>query len=114
MDKLLVTVFGLGAIGFIYWFFFGKNEEASTQTHVLVNGGYMPSTIKIPVGKSTTLMFTRTDANTCLEDFYIPDFKIKKYFPMNTPVTVTLLPPTRGTFGFHCGMNMFHGKIEVV
>ncbi len=33
---------------------------------------------------------------------------------MNKPVNITLTPPKTGTFGFHCGMNMFQGKIEVV
>lgn len=114
MDKTIVTIVGLSVIGFIFWFFFGKNEKAQKETRIRVNGGYQPSVIQIPVGKPTTLTFTRTDPNTCLEDFYIPDFKIKEYFPMNTPVAITLTPPAKGTFGFHCGMNMFQGKIEVV
>lgn len=114
MDKILISALGLGLIGGIYWFFFGKKEEASIQTSITVNGGYKPSTIRLKQGKTTTLTFIRKDPNTCLEDFYIPDFKIKEYFPMNTPVSVTLTPPSKGTFGFHCGMNMFRGKIIVI
>jgi plastocyanin domain-containing protein len=114
MDKIIVSSVGIAFIGAIYWFFFGKIEKSSSETHILVDGGYKPSVIRIPQGKSTTLTFVRKDPNTCLEDFYIPDFKIKEYLPMNKPVVITLTPPSKGTFGFHCGMNMFHGKIEVV
>ena len=107
----------MGFIGAIYWFFFGKKDDAMRVIHnltIIVDGGYKPNSIKIKQGKTVVLTFIRKDANTCLEDFYIPDFKIKEYFPMNKPVTITLTPPSKGTFGFHCGMNMFQGKIEVV
>lgn len=113
MDKTLVTVIGGLTITFIYWFFFGKKEEASTQTNILVSGGYRPATIRIPSGKPTTLTFTRTDPNSCLEEIVIPDFKIKNFLPLNKPVTITLSPTKPGTFPIHCGMNMFHGKIVV-
>lgn len=116
MDKIIITITGLGIIGAIYWFFFGKKEEAmeaNSALTIIVDGGYTPNSIRLKQGKKTTLTFIRKDPNTCLEDFYIPDFKVKEYFPMNKPVDITLTPPTKGTFGFHCGMNMFHGKIEV-
>lgn len=117
MEKIFVSVIGIGIIGAIFWFFFGKKEEAVTAGSALtisVDGGYKPDIIRLKKGQKTTLTFTRTDPNTCLEDFYIPDFKIKEYFPMNKPVSISLTPPSKGTFGFHCGMNMYHGKIQVV
>lgn len=117
MDKLLVSFIGIGFIGAIYWFFFGKKEETVTAgkaIRIIVDGGYRPNIIRIKQGEKTTLTFVRKDSNTCLEDFYIPDFKVKEYFPMNKPVTITLTPPSKGIYGFHCGMNMFQGKIEVV
>ena len=116
MDKIIVSAAGIIGIATIYWFFFGKKEEAVTvgeSMTITVDGGYKPNSIRIKQGKKTTLTFIRRDPNTCLEDFYIPDFKVKEYFPMNKPVNVVLTPPSRGTFGFHCGMNMFQGKIEV-
>lgn len=116
MDNIIVTTIGLGLIAAIYWFFFGKKEESVTAEEsitIAVNGGYKPNIIRLKQGKTTTLTFVRKDPNTCLEDFYIPDFKIKEYFPMNKPVSITLTPPSKGTYGFHCGMNMYQGKIEV-
>ncbi len=115
--QILVTVTGAALIGCIYWFFFGKHEEvtgARTHWDVTVEGGYRPSVITVPAGRASTVTFTRTDPNTCLEEFIIEDFKVKKFLPVGTPVTVTLTPPARGTYGFHCGMNMFHGKVIAV
>jgi plastocyanin domain-containing protein len=117
MDKVLVSSAGVLVIGIIYWFFFGKNEKAAESrgsVTVIVEGGYKPKHIKIPKGETTTLIFIRKDTNTCLEDLIIPDYKIKKYLPLHTPVTVTLSPGKPGSYNFHCGMNMFHGTIEVM
>jgi plastocyanin domain-containing protein len=117
MEKLIVSAVGIGLIGFIYWFFFGQKEEGmetKTSWDIKVSGGYNPATITIPAGKQSTITFTRTDANSCLEDVIIEDFKVKKFLPMNTPVTITLSPTKPGAYGMHCGMNMFHGRIEVV
>lgn len=117
MDKLIVTIMGLLGIGGIYWFFFGKNSTdrpTSTSWSIRVNGGYTPGTITIPKGKRSTLIFTRTDSNSCLEEVMLPDFKIKTFLPVNVPVTITLSPAKPGTHDLHCGMNMFHGKVVVV
>lgn len=117
MDKLIVTIFGIASIGFIYWFFFGKKEEsvqAKSVWSILVEGGYKPSTITIPLGKPTTLTFTRKDPNSCLEEIVLPDFKIKKFLPLHKAITVTISPVKKGTYDIHCGMNMYHGKIIVV
>src|SRR3990172_8967485 len=120
MDKLFVTIFGIGLIGFIWWFFFGKNDpsfaeatEGQASIDILVDGGYRQENIKIKKGKTTKLIFTRTDPNSCLEEISIPDFKIKEYLPLNKKVEITLKPDKKGTFQTHCGMNMFHGKIIV-
>src|SRR3989338_69709 len=100
MDKLIVTISGIGLIGAIYWFFFGVKEKAVTTIDksitISVDGGYKPKSIKIPMSKKTTLIFIRKDDNSCLEDLILPDFKIKKFLPMHTPVTVTLSPTRPG------------------
>jgi plastocyanin domain-containing protein len=115
-DKILVTIGGLGLMGLIYWFFFGKKDEvfvAEDSVDILVNGGYKPSDIKIRKGKTTKLVFKRTDPNTCLEEIIIPDFKVKKFLPLNQKIEIDLKPNKAGTFPTHCGMGMFHGKIIV-
>ena len=117
LDKLLVTIGGVGIAGLIYWFFFGKREKVATvmeeKVDILVDGGYKPSVVKIKKGQKTTISLVRKDANSCLEEFILPDFKIKKYLPLNDKVEIEITPTKVGTFKFHCGMNMFRGKVIV-
>lgn len=115
MDKILVTITGILSIVGIYWFFFGKKEEAmeaSDTWMITVDGGYKPNIIKIPKDKPATLTFIRKDANSCLEEVVFPDYKIKEYLPLNKEVVI-LLPSPHKSSSFHCSMSMFHGKIEV-
>ena len=117
MDKLIVTLSGVVGIGLIYWFFFGKKEEtmeARASWDIIVDGGYQPASITIPHGKQSTITFTRKNANSCLEDVIIDEFKIKQFLPLGKPVTIALSPAKAGTFAMHCAMNMFHGKIIVI
>jgi len=116
MDKLIVTALGLSAILGIYWFFFGKKDEpteSKTSWDIMVEGGYKPSTITVPNGKKTTIMFTRKDPNACLEEIVLPDFKIKQFLPLNKQVAITISPTKQGIYSIHCGMNMYHGKLVV-
>ncbi len=116
MDKIFVTLTGLISIIGIYWFFFGKKEEAQEAgdtVTIVVEGGYKPNTIKIKQGKPVTLTFLRKDPNGCLEEVVLADYKIKKYLPLNEPIIITLNPPHPQSTDFRCGMNMFHGRIEV-
>lgn len=120
MDKVFVTSFGIGTIAFIYWFFFGKKsmswssvEAVDGRIGIVVDGGYKPSVIKLKKGKTAILKIIRKDENSCLEEIVIPDFKIKKYLPVGEEVQIEVLPKEKGEFPFHCGMNMFHGKIVV-
>lgn len=116
-DKLLVITGGIGLIGFVYWFFFGKKEDVGFSgkiVDIVVDGGYKPSVIKIPKGQETAISFLRKDKNSCLEEVVFPDFRIKEYLPLNEKVQVTITPKEKGEFVFHCGMNMFKGKVVVV
>lgn len=115
-DKILVIAGGIFTIGFIAWYFFGKKEETVIANHnmdIEVKGGYKPSKIQLKKGQKTILSFLRTDSNSCLEDVVIPDFRIKKFLPLNKEVSVELTPDKTGVFEISCGMNMFHGKIIV-
>lgn len=117
LDKLLVSIGGLGLIGFVWWFFFGKKDEmmvSGNNLEILVDGGYHPSIIKVNRNQKITLSLIRKDKNSCLEEFILPDFKISKYLPLNEKVNVVITPKKQGEYSFHCGMNMFHGKVVVV
>ena len=115
-DKILVAIFSLAGMAFTYWFFLMKKEDVISVTDsvdVTVEGGYTPSIIQIPKGKTTTISFTRRDPSSCLEEVVLGDFKIRKFLPLNKKVTVEVTPQKDGEFVFACGMNMFHGKIVV-
>jgi len=116
MDEIIVIFTGGILIIGIIWFFFGKREETAesgSEISIQVEGGYKPAAIKIKSGVETTLRITRTDSNSCLEEIIIPDFKIKKYLPLKETVEIKITPEKKGEFPFHCGMNMYHGKIIV-
>ncbi len=116
-DKILVLLFSIGGIAFVYWFFLLKRSKTISiegdSVDIIVEGGYNPETISIPLGKTTKLNFLRKDENSCLEEVVIADFKIKKFLPLNETVTIEIIPKRKGVFPFSCAMNMFHGKIIV-
>lgn len=116
IDKIVVSIFGVIGIVFTYWFFLRRKEtivSAHGSIDILVDGGYKPEVIEIPVNVETKFNFTRKDSNPCLEDVIFGDFKIKKNLPLNETVSITLTPKKAGTFQFSCGMGMFHGKLIV-
>lgn len=116
MDKVIVTLLGIGGIAFTYWFFLMKNEKevsVSDSVDITVNGGYSPEVISIPKGKTTKLNFIRTDPTDCLGEVVLGDFKIRKELPINQKVTVAITPQKAGEYIYACGMNMYHGKIIV-
>lgn len=118
MDKILVTLFGALGIIFTYWFFLMKKSRqvdvVTNSVEISVEGGYTPEMISIPKGKTTKLIFTRKDPNSCLEEVVLADFKIKKFLPLNESITVEITPQQTGEYTYSCSMNMFHGKIVVV
>jgi len=116
MDKLVVTLLGLAAIAFVYWFFLMKKEQAvavGATVEIVVEGGYRPEVIEVQRGRPVTLQFVRTDPSSCLEEVVLGDFKIRKFLPVHESVPVTITPTRSGRFVYSCGMNMFHGKILV-
>ena len=116
IDKLLVAIFGAIGVIFTYWFFLMKKDKevlVSGSIDIVVEGGYTPSTISIPKGKATEIIFLRKDQSSCLEEVILSDFKIRKFLPLNKKVTIEVTPQKTGEFKFSCGMNMFHGKIIV-
>lgn len=118
IDRILVALFSLAGMAWTYWFFLMKKEEDAVIVHsdsvdITVEGGYAPSVVSIPKNKTTTLNFFRKDPSSCLEEVVLPEFKIRKYLPLNKKTPIQVTPTKSGTFEISCGMNMFHGKIIV-
>ncbi len=115
-DKIIVILFGFVGIVFTYWFFLMKKDKAvevENSVDIAVDGGYSPNSISVSKGKTTTLTFLRSDPSSCLEEVVLPDFKIRKFLPLNKKVNIVITPKESGAYEIACGMNMFHGKILV-
>src|SRR3989344_5443088 len=117
MGQIIILLIGFSAILFTYWFFFAKKEDieeaSGSSVNIKVDAGYSPSTIVIKKGQPVTLNIKRIDSSDCLEEIILPQWSIKKYLPLNKEVHINLEPKKEGEYPFHCGMNMFHGKIIV-
>lgn len=116
VDEIFVIISGIAGVALVYWFFLMKNTQAVVATDsldIIVEGGYTPETISLPLGKTIKLNFLRKDPSSCLEEVVLPDFRVRKYLPLNQKVSIELMPKKTGEFPFSCGMNMFHGKIIV-
>lgn len=75
--------------------------------------GYSPSTVDAKKGEQVVLVFTRTTKSDCLAEVVIPDLKVKKELPLNTPVEIPVKLDKEGKVGFQCGMAMVKGTINV-
>lgn len=116
IDKFIAALVGIIGIAFTYWFFLMKKEkivEVFDSVNITVDGGYSPSTISVPKGKTTKITFFRKDPSNCLEEVVLPDFKIREFLPLNKEITIEITPKKTGKFGFECGMGMFHGSLIV-
>lgn len=114
IDQIIVIAAAVGGIAGVGWFFLGKRSvavKAAGEIEIIVDGGYSPETIEVPVGKPTVLHFFRKDPSSCLEEVVIADFKIRKPLALNERTDITITPPRAGTFRFSCGMGMFHGTV---
>lgn len=117
IDQIIVIIIAILTIVGIYWFFLGKRSTKAVKTtgeiEIIVDGGYTPESIEVPVGKPTVLHFFRKDPSSCLEDVVISDLKIRKALALNERTDITITPPRAGTLRFSCGMGMYHGSIIV-
>jgi plastocyanin domain-containing protein len=119
--KGIVTLAGLGLIGLELWWFKGSQNPAKKaeskagiqEINIIVDGGYQPNHIVVNTGQTVRLNFERRDANSCLEEIQLPEFKIRKKLPLNQVTVVEFTPKKPGSYEFACGMNMFRGEIEV-
>ncbi len=116
IDQLIVVSIAVLGIGGVYWFFLGKRSvavKAAGDIEIVVDGGYTPDTIEIPVNVKTTIHFFRKDPSSCLEDVVLSDFGIRRALALNERTDIAITPKQTGTFRFSCGMGMYHGTVIV-
>ncbi len=117
--KAGVVAAGAGLIGLeLWWFLFSKNKARMAQVSegiqsvdITVDGGYSPDQIVVQAGQPVRLNFLRKDPSSCLEQIILPDFNKAIDLPLDRDVAIEIVPPKAGDYTFHCGMNMFRGKI---
>ena len=117
LDQILILLIGTGSIFLVGYYFFARKEETAqiggSTISISVDAGYSPSIIAVKKGQLVTLKIHRIDPSDCLDQLIIPQWNIVKALPLNKEISVTFTPDAVGEFPFHCGMNMFHGRIVV-
>ena len=120
--EILVSLLGLAAIGWVNWYFFlaGRSEAVAVATaggaqrvHIVVNGGYEPSVVRVRAGRPVRLDFERRDTSGCSEEVVLPDFGIRRFLPAHETTAVEFTPSEPGSHEFTCGMAMLRGRIIV-
>lgn len=117
--KVGVVAAGAGLIGLeLWWFLLSKTKAQTAQisegiqtVDITVDGGYSPDQIVVQAGQPVRLNFLRKDPSSCLEQIILPDFNKAVDLPLNKTAAIEVVPPKAGSYTFHCGMNMFHGKL---
>ena len=118
----LVVVAGIGAIGWVNWYFFVAPRRATPaqarvgaagvqEVRITVRGGYDPATVRVRAGSPVRLIFDRKETAGCSEEVVFPAFGIRKFLPPDTPTTIEITPPAPGRYEFMCGMSMLHGAL---
>jgi len=118
--EIMVTLGGLGIIGFLAWYFFGPKQSSTAQVKgnvqeivVTVKGGYSPDVIRVKKDIPLRLIFDRKEAGDCSSRVVFPDFQASKTLAPFAKTTLEFVPDKAGQFGFACGMNMLHGTLIV-
>lgn len=94
---------------------FGQTaSENPAVTISITPKGFEPSSITLKKDIATTVTFIRQTSDTCATSVQIPEYKIKRDLPLNTPVSIEIKPTKTGEFMFMCGMNMIRGSLVVV
>jgi plastocyanin domain-containing protein len=122
LDKLLVTLGGLGAIGFVVWFFWlwrrqgvqaALTSSGYQEALILVKGGYTPDVIVVERGRPVRLNFRREETAACSEMVIFGDFNKSAKLPTGETVSIELMPEKPGEYEFACQMGMFRGRLIV-
>jgi plastocyanin domain-containing protein len=120
--QIIVTLIGIGIIGWIVWYFWlWKGETVAAQAgaggiqivDVTVKGGYQPASITAEAGRPLRLNFTRRESTPCGEEVVLPEFGRRAHLPEDRTVSLEVTPEEPGEYEFTCGMNMYKGKIIV-
>lgn len=118
----VVIACGVALIALINWYFFFSPEPAAVaavggggiaEVPIVVEGGYSPSTVRVPRGARVRLVFDRREDASCSEEVVIPAFGVRRFLPAYEKTTVEITPAESGRYPFTCGMSMLRGTLVV-
>jgi plastocyanin domain-containing protein len=76
--------------------------------------GFEPSPVRVHASTPVTLVVTRRTDRTCATELVVPGTLVKVALPLDTPVTVTFVPPKSGTLRYGCGLGMMVSGVLLV
>ncbi|HET7277784.1 MAG TPA: heavy metal translocating P-type ATPase [Dermatophilaceae bacterium] len=117
----IVLALGAALTALLAWYFFGPKRTGRAEitggvqvVTVTVKGGYTPELIQVESGTPVRLVFDRQESGDCSSRVVFPDFRINQPLPAYARTAVEFLPAQPGVYDFACGMNMLHGRLQVV
>ncbi len=119
MNLLIINLAGLAVIALIiYWFWIYKPKDVQAKDQDVIkitveDGIYQPSRIKLPADTEITLEFNRKDETPCAEMVIFPELDISESLPINKTKTIKLKKLKKGSYQFHCQMQMYKGELHV-
>lgn len=122
MDLTDLTVVGGAAAlaALLAWFFFGPKGAGRAAlsgdrqvARIVVKGGYAPASVRARAGVPLRLLFDRREDGDCTSVVVFPDLRLRRDLPAFETTEIEIETPGPGTYDFHCGMNMVHGRLVV-
>ena len=107
LDILVLAAAATGIAAVNWWFFVaGRRAPAAVaaqtsagvaEVEIIVDGGYSPAAVQIPVGRPVRLIFDRRDTSSCSEEVVIPAFNVRRFLPSGerTVIELTATEPGR-------------------
>ncbi len=122
MSAQVVTILAaLALTAGALWFFFGPRtsrraalSEGVQVIDVRVQGGYSPDLLQVRKDLPVRILFDRRETGECTSHVVFPDFGINQALPAYATTAVEFTPTKTGQFEFACGMNMIHGRLDVL
>ena len=92
----------------------GPPEVKDTVNITVDASGFKPDVVYARRGKPLTMVFNRTEKDTCATEVVIASERIRKELPLGQSVPVMFIPTKVGDIHFACPMNMVTGTVKVV
>lgn len=118
LDVAVVTVVGLGLIGWELWYFLVPPRRAAAaagnpaqEFRVTVKNGFHPDTLLVEAGRPVRIHFYRDETAECSDRLVFEAAELNRPLPPFELVTVAFTPTEPGDYGFRCGEGVIRGRV---